>query len=171
MKNAAKYTAGVLAAALSIATGLGVRWEGRRLTAYQDVAGVWTICDGHTKGVYPGMRATPEQCDAWLAEEMREAQRMVVECIDPPLTANQLGAFTDAAYNLGPAVVCGSTLQRLANKGDIRGACYQLADAKNSRGEPKGWTYAAGKWIRGLFLRRMDEREVCWPNFGNVVAG
>ena len=32
--------------------------QGSRLVAYQDQGGVWTICDGITKGVTPGMRVT-----------------------------------------------------------------------------------------------------------------
>ena len=38
-------------------------WEGRRYTAYQDIVGVWTICEGHTKGVKAGDVATDAQCD------------------------------------------------------------------------------------------------------------
>ena len=37
--------------------------EGCRLTAYQDVAGVWTIGFGHTKGVKAGDRITQYQAD------------------------------------------------------------------------------------------------------------
>ena len=33
--------------------------SGSRLVAYQDQGGVWTICDGITRGVTPRMRVTP----------------------------------------------------------------------------------------------------------------
>jgi GH24 family phage-related lysozyme (muramidase) len=43
-----KLAAAALAAALAIAGGLVAHWEGTRYTAYQDITGVWTICEGHT---------------------------------------------------------------------------------------------------------------------------
>ena len=160
-----RIAAAVLTAALTIAAGVVSRWEpapgGARYIAYQDVGGVWTICDGRTRGVKPGDTATPEQCDAWRDEDLREAASHVSRCITHPLTPNQLGAFTSAAYNIGPAVVCGSTLQRKANVGDIRGACAELGR----------WVHAAGKRLRGLVLRRAHEMAICWPDFGNVIAG
>jgi GH24 family phage-related lysozyme (muramidase) len=60
-------------------------------------------------------------------------------------------AFTDATYNLGPSVVCGSDLQRLANAGDLPGACNQL---------PR-WNKAGGKVVDGLTQRREMERRIC----------
>lgn len=172
IQNKGKWTAALLATAMSIAMGLGIKWEGGPcLTAYQDVTGTWTICYGHTKGVRAGDHATLGQCNAWLEQEMAQAQRTVLSCIEYPMTTNQLGALTSGTYNVGPRLVCGSTLQRLANAGDMKGACEQLTQAKNGKGEPRGWAYSAGRWFRGLFNRRVDEQNVCWPSWGNVVAG
>ncbi len=43
------------------------RFEGLRLTAYQDSVGVWTIGYGHTgPDVHPGMTITEEQADELL---------------------------------------------------------------------------------------------------------
>lgn len=164
MKLPTKIVAGTLAGALTIATGLIVKWEGTRYRAYPDPAtggAPWTICTGHTKGVKPGDVATPEQCAAYLKADELEAASAVAECIDVPLTENQLGALVSATFNLGPQVVCGSTLQRKANAGDIRGACMEL----------DRWINAAGKPMRGLVLRRADERPVCWPDFTTVKGG
>lgn len=141
----------LLAAVLGASALIGAHFEGRKLVAYQDVAQVWSICDGHTKGVKPGDTATPAQCDAWLQAEMGDALATVQRCIHAPLSMGQLVAFSDAAYNLGPAVVCGSTLQRLANAGDLAGACNQL---------PR-WNHAAGKVVAGLTRRRELERRIC----------
>lgn len=173
MNNAGKYTAATLAAATAFACGLAIKWEGgRRYEAFKPIpTDPWTICDGHTRGVYEGMRATDAQCDAWKREDMGDAQRVVIECIDWPLTSNQLGALQDGVYNIGPKVVCGSTLQRRANAGDIEGACRELTHARNKRGEERGWAYSAGKWMQGLMNRRVDERIVCWPDFSNVIGG
>jgi lysozyme len=52
-KRATAAIAGAAGAvALSIAA-LIKPWEGRELKAYKDIVGVWTICDGETKGVKP----------------------------------------------------------------------------------------------------------------------
>ena len=55
--------------ALSV-TALVKPWEGRSLRAYLDTVAkppVWTICDGDTKGVRPGMVETAAGCDRRLA--------------------------------------------------------------------------------------------------------
>lgn len=136
---------------LAIAGAMGMYYEGTRHTAYQDSVGVLTICQGHTKGVHAGDTATDKQCEAYLKSDMAEAYSYVNRCIDATVSIKTAAAFTDAAYNLGPAVVCGSTLQRKANAGDIRGACNEL---------PR-WIYAGGKKLKGLVKRRASERELC----------
>lgn len=165
-----------IAAALTFSTALAVKWEVGAadvpLRAYKPIpTDPWTICLGHTRGVYEGMTATREQCDAWLMEDQLEANDAIDRCIHWPLTSNVRGALIDATLNIGPKVVCGSTLQRLANAGDIRGACRELTHARNARGEARGWAYSAGQWMRGLFARRVDEAAICWPDFSNVRGG
>ena len=141
------------AVVVAAAAAFGSHFEGRRLSSYQDVAGIWSICDGHTAGVKQGDQATDSQCDAWLKEEMGGALDTVQRCIRVPLTMGQLVAFTDATYNLGASVVCGSTLQRLANAGDLVGACHQL---------PR-WVHAGGRPepVPGLVARRDREMKLC----------
>lgn len=141
----------LLGVVVAATVSLGGYFEGRKLTAYQDTGGVWTLCDGHTAGVKAGDTATPEQCQAWLQKEMGDALATVQRCITVPLNLGQLAAFTDAAYNLGPAVVCGSTLQRKANAGDVVGACAEL---------PR-WVHAGGQVLPGLVARREAERKLC----------
>jgi lysozyme len=142
---------GFTALAIALASALTSHYEGVRYTAYQDTGGVWTICYGHTHGVRQGDTATPAQCRAWLDADMPVAYAAVNRCITAALTVTQAAAFTDAAFNLGPKVVCGSTLQRLANSGHVVEACHQL---------PR-WSWAAGKKLRGLALRRGDETDLC----------
>lgn len=148
---AAMGLAAGLAAVLAIAAPLVMKWEGVRYTAYQDSVGVWTICYGHTKGVTPGMTATPEQCEAWLQEDMAEANAHVRRCIGVPMLRQVEAALTSATFNLGPKVVCGSTLQKKALANDWPGACAELDK----------WKYAGGREMRGLVLRRDDERALC----------
>ena len=159
--------AGIIAATVMFAAP----WEGgQRLHAFLDPVGVPTICLGHTEGVKMGDTATPEQCMTWAKQDMAGAYQHVTECIHVPLTDGPLLAFTDAAYNAGRAVVCGSTLQRLANAGYIDHACLQLVDAKGSDGLPTGWTKAGGKILPGLIARREAETIVCLKGIGALEA-
>lgn len=154
------------AVAAAIAAALAGHWEGRVHTAYWDAVGqTWTICEGHTSGVHRGDTATDAQCDAFLRADMSEASAAVRRCITAPLTEWQRAAFIDAAYNVGPAVVCGSTLQRLANAGDLTGACLQLTDARDRRGNAKGWTSPGSAAEAGLRNRRTDDRNLCLGYF------
>ncbi|MGM3312651.1 glycoside hydrolase family protein, partial [Enterobacter hormaechei subsp. steigerwaltii] len=47
--------------------------EGRRYYAYQDVVGVWTVCDGYTGAdIRRGHRYTDKECDALLQSDLRK---------------------------------------------------------------------------------------------------
>lgn len=150
------------AGALAIAAGMSMDWEGTAHRAYFDrMGGVWTICNGHTAGVKASDVATDEQCQAYLQQDQVEAAAAIRRCIRTPLTETQRAAFIDAAFNIGPTVVCGSSLQRKANGGDVIGACLQLTDALDKRGNRTGWAYAGGQFVQGLHNRRVDERNAC----------
>lgn len=142
---------GAAAIILAIAGVMGAHFEGKVNTSYRDIGGVWSICYGHTQDVRSGMSATDDQCKEMLKEDMGSAYQTVLGCITAPMTVSQAAAFTDAAYNLGPKVVCGSTLQRLANSGDMQGACEQLLR----------WDHVKGDKIPGLTARRQAEHELC----------
>lgn len=150
MRPAAKPLGVLALAVIGAAAALGGHFEGLRTTAYSDVGGIPTICYGHTQGVKPGDTATQAQCEAWLREEMADALATVNRCI-PDLPFGPLVAFTDATYNAGPKIVCGSTLQRKALAGDLPGACAELSR----------WVYAGGSVQPGLVKRRALERQIC----------
>ena len=147
--------AALFAAAVITAGALYVQpWEsgGKVHTVpYVDIVGELTVCDGITgKGVVAGKTYTKAECEALLHERVAEAYSYVQKCIKNP-NFNQAVALTSAAFNLGPRVVCGSTLQRYANAGDWNRACAELTR----------WNRAAGQEVRGLTLRRIDEKAVC----------
>ena len=85
---------------------------------------------------------------------MAEANATVNRCIAVPMTVGQEAALTDAAYNIGPAIVCHSTLQRYANAGQWPQACAQLSR----------WVYAGSQQLPGLVKRRASERALCEGN-------
>lgn len=146
---------GLLGGVLVLAAAIIQPWEGRELAPYLDAVGVLTVCDGHT-GRSTGTkvddrRYTDAECDALLEADMLEAWRNVERCITAPMNTGQAASLLSAAYNIGPSVVCGSTLQRYANAGDWDSACAQL----------ERWVFAGGKRLRGLERRRAAERAVC----------
>lgn len=160
-----RLIAGTILAAIAVAgAAVGIH-EGREYRAYQDAGNVWTICEGHTRGVKRGDTATPEQCDEYKREDLERSADSVVGCLSVDPTVNQLAAFIDFEFNTGR--FCGSSIQRKANAGDMRGACQAIGL----------YVYAAGqdcrvsRSCRGIVKRREEEIALCWPDFGNVESG
>lgn len=144
-------------AAVLIATAVFVGpWEGERTEAYLDriaSPAVWTVCYGETKGVKADDSYTPQQCLDMLQSSLAGYQAQLTKCI-PALPDQPQGvqvALISWTYNVGAGAACGSTLAKLANKGNWRGACEQL---------PR-WNKAGGKVVRGLTNRRAAEQKIC----------
>lgn len=134
--------------------------EGERLQAYQDGAGVWTICKGHTEGVKPGDRATVKQCADFFASDVGKSFATIDRLVKVPLTEPQRAGITSfCAYNIGPGNCARSTFLKKLNAGDLLGACNEI---------PK-WKYVGGvdctkpgnKTCGGIPERRAAERELC----------
>jgi lysozyme len=105
------------------AAGLALieRSEGLQLEAYQDVAGIWTIGYGHTRGVYPGMVMTQEQAQQALQDDLLTAEGTVENAVDDA-TDNQFAAMVSLCYNIGAANFRTSTVLR-----DHRAGSYPAA--------------------------------------------
>lgn len=128
------------------------RWEGRELVPYRDIVGIWTVCDGDTKGVVPGTAATEAECDARLERQLIAHAEPVLKCV-PSLKSrpNALAASVSLAYNIGVSGFCGSTTARRFRAGDWRSGCDAFLR----------WNRAGGREIRGLTNRRKSERVIC----------
>jgi lysozyme len=141
-----------LAAVLALAAPLIQKWEGVKYETYIDVTGTPTACYGHTgPDVKLGQKYTKAQCDAFLDEDMREANYYVNKCIPGVKPLGAEAALTSAVFNIGPKVVCGSTLQGYALAHNWPAACAELSK----------WKYSKGRVFKGLVLRRADERALC----------
>ena len=121
--------------------------EGLRLTAYKCPAGIWTIGYGHTCGVRQGQRCTEAQAEAWLVEDIRDAEQTVDYLIKVPLTDNQRGALVSFTLNVGGGAAATSTLFKRINARDYDGAAAEF----------RRWNKAGGKVLAGLTRRRADE--------------
>lgn len=76
-------------------------FEGCRLKAYQDVAGIWTIGYGHTGNVRPGMSITQEQAETFLRADLKKFEQCINRCVAVPLTQNMFDALVSFTYNVG----------------------------------------------------------------------
>lgn len=123
-------------------------FEGLRLEAYRDAAGVPTIGYGHTgSDISEGDRITAY----WAKELLRNdlgATEAAVRRLHVARTQGQFDALVSFVFNLGIKRLQGSTLLKVIRKG---GSCHQI------RREFMRWVYADGKKLRGLERRRAWE--------------
>lgn len=126
--------------------------EGRKYVPYKDVAGVWTVCDGHTgRDIVRGKTYTDRECDNLLGKDLQPAKKTVDSLVKAPLNEYQRAALYSFVFNVGSDAFSKSTLLRKLNKGDHAGACEEM----------RRWVYAGGMRWKGLQNRREMERSLC----------
>ncbi|WP_062034506.1 lysozyme [Acinetobacter sp. BMW17] len=128
-------------------------FEGKRLIAYDDGVGVWTIGFGTT--VYPngikvkkGDTCTEAQAKAYMAHDLKKFEATVNKAVTVQLNQNQFDALVSLTYNIGASAFSQSTLVKKLNANDIRGAADQF----------EVWVNAGGKRMQGLVNRRAKEK-------------
>lgn len=128
--------------------------EGTEYKAYRDIVGVWTICNGDTNNVKPGMVETKQGCQDRLERQLIAHAAPVMECV-PTLGEEgrdyQRAAAVSLAYNIGVTNFCRSTVARRFRARDWRGGCDAF----------RMWVMAGGRRVQGLVNRRERERAVC----------
>jgi lysozyme len=159
-KPTTKAKTGALVACVGVACAtilspLVSKWESggkQYLTAYQDIVGVWTICDGETLGVKKGHVETKDGCAVRLDTRLAGFAQAVVKCT-PSLKGKdeEWAAATSLAYNIGTGAYCTSSVDRLFDAGKPRAACDAFLL----------WNRAGGKVVQGLANRRAAERSLC----------
>jgi len=151
-RRAAGLAGIVGAAAAALLLAFTPAQEGRVLTTYRDLGGVLTYCDGATENAMWGATYTPAQCNAQLDRDLERHAAGIARCLPMELlTDGQRVAFVDAAYNIGIAAFCGSSMARRARAGDMAGACDALLM----------WNKVGGREVAGLTKRRQRERALC----------
>ncbi|MEL6261951.1 MAG: lysozyme [Cyanobacteria bacterium J06626_6] len=123
-------------------------FEGLRLNAYRDAVGIWTIGYGTTRAVRPGMMISEAEAVKFLQQDLARFEKSINEAVRVPINDNQFSALSSFTYNVGPGAFRSSTLLKLLNQGDIRGAADQF---------PR-WNKAGGRPLAGLTRRRNAER-------------
>ncbi len=167
-KKLVRNTALALVGAAMVAAVPAIKGhEGLELTAYRDVAKVWTYCYGETlkadgTPVQQGDTATKAQCDARADQRILDFMKQVAIEIKVPVTANVLAAHTSFAYNVGiNAYRRSSTLNR-TNAGDLAGGCYAMSNWRYvTKGNVKYDCAIKANKCTGLYSRRIEEINLC----------
>lgn len=101
--------------------------EGRRLKAYKDSKGIWTIGVGHTAAAgaphpVPGMVITAEQCDQILARDLTDVENAVIASLHRPVNQGQFDAICSLVFNIGIGGWRRSTVLKRINAGRYKEA-------------------------------------------------
>jgi len=135
------------------------------LTPKLDPVGIWTEGWGHAmrsadgKGFLRGAKdkaaalkrakvLTEEDADALLEKDLERFELSVKRLVDVPLHENQYGAVVSLVFNIGEGNFQSSTLLKMLNVSNFKGAALQF----------ERWDKAGGAVLRGLTLRRKAER-------------
>lgn len=105
--------------------------EGRRLAAYRDSVGIWTIGVGHTSAagpplVTPGLRLTEAACDALFRQDLARYVRAVAAVAPDDLPDHAFDALVSLCFNIGPGAFARSTVARRLRSGDRAGAAEAI---------------------------------------------
>jgi len=114
------------------------QFEGLRLTAYQDVAGVWTIGYGHTgPDVQPGRVISELEAEALLRADLAAAVKCVNASLEVEVTQSQFDALVDFCFNVGRRHFLASSLLQYLNHHNFDAAAVQFGLWVNADGRPQ----------------------------------
>ena len=106
--------------------------EGKRLKAYRDSKGIWTIGVGHaaTAGTAPvpkkGMTITAEECDEILIRDLALREKRLNKALKVPVADHEFDALLSIVFNADSFLT--STAIKLLNKGDREGCAKHIMD-------------------------------------------
>ena len=133
------------------AAGLQIikNFEGCKLEAYHDIAGILTIGYGHTGShVVEGMTINQEQAEAQLVQDLAPWEKRISEEF-PDLNENQFSALCSLCFNVGSGPLVGHLGDYLRDN-----------DMEAAAGQFLVWCHSGGKTIPGLLRRREAERDL-----------
>lgn len=131
--------------------------EGLRLKAYRDPGSSnglpITVGWGSTRHLngapfFENEVITKEYAERLFRNDISHAEKAVNTLVKVPLTQNEFDALVSFVYNVGETAFAKSTLLRLLNQGDYKGAAEQF----------DRWIYNDGKVMDGLIRRRKAEK-------------
>ena len=170
--------AALMAGGIQYAKPLIQRWEGISHEAYPDLRGVWTACYGETQGVHQGDVFTQKQCDVKLQNELHTRSRQILGLIPnrSVLSQHRLASLLSFQYNNGQGTLASTRSPEACeamNRGRRIKHCHPDAliiydlnrgDIEKSCNDFLAYDWAAGREIKGLKNRRMQESQICKIN-------
>jgi lysozyme len=126
------------------------RDEGRRLLAYEDTNGFWTIGVGHLLGSECRMtKITDDECDALLNADITEAEELVKSCVPLYFLLDDVRqrALVNMAFNRGHHM-CTSTTITPAIVRAARGGTTQTED----------WSAVAAAILKSPWAAQIGDR-------------
>lgn len=127
------------------------QFEGCRLEAYQDQAGIWTIGFGQTGfGIREGTTISPGVAEAMLKDTLSHLADDLFTLVGWRLNQNQYDALISFTYNVGLSAFKASTMLK-----DI--LAYRIPEAAE---EFLRWNHVGGIVAEGLTRRREAERSL-----------
>lgn len=149
------------------------RHEGTEYTAYQDVAGKWTIGTGHlvTAVEYAALVGTPRlvagksrgsvtltavQELALFDADLSDAEGAVRRYVVVPITQGMFDALTSWVFNFGGGALSGSTLLKKINASDWLGAAAEFLRWNKATDPATGQKME----VAGLTTRRQKEQQM-----------
>ena len=109
---------------------------------------IWSLDGKRVTMAHPNISKAEGQ--TLLQRELHHIQRAIGQLVHVPLNTNQYSALASWTFNLGSGRLQSSTLRRKLNRGDYEGTSAEF---------PK-WRRAGGKILKGLVIRRAEEREL-----------
>jgi lysozyme len=128
------------------------QWEGCKLKAYKDVAGIWTVGYGLTSRagfieVGPDTVLTQAEADYYLEKVVDDFASKIKPMITAPINENEFAAFVSLAYNIGVGAFKRSSALKRFNAGEKDRVTEAI----------RMWKKAGGKTVQGLVNRREAE--------------
>ena len=134
-----------------------VHHEGIRNRPYRCPAGLWTVGVGHLIGDGKSLPEswnrtfTKEEIDGILKRDLRRFELGVCKMLpNVPLRQHEFDALVSFCFNLGLGTFQRSTLRQALLRGDKKAAMESLVK----------YCRAGGKILKGLQIRRLDERKL-----------
>lgn len=106
------------------------QWEGEKLTAYLDGAGILTVGVGHKclpeDNLQENDTITQEQCDEFLDQDIKIASDEINNDVGRGISNNALCALISLGFNIGVRALRDSTLMTMLKQGYMQGAAQQF---------------------------------------------
>lgn len=158
---------GVIAATILYA--VVPKYEGVEQVGYLDPVGIPTKCMGDTNDVVVGKVYTMQECLDSLGTQLYKHAVHVVQCTPSIVKYPEtLAAAVSFAYNIGVNAYCNSGTARAFREGNLLLGCKRMNE--NAMGKPQ-WVTAKGKVLKGLVIRRAEERALCEKGITNTPLG